>query len=35
MGEKELSLSLQAEQYLYEEWEQKLRRMKNVSEANY
>jgi hypothetical protein len=29
MGEKEeLSLSLRAEQYLYEEWEQKLRRIK-------
>jgi len=31
MEEKEdLKLSLQAEQYLYEEWEQKLKRMKNV-----
>jgi hypothetical protein len=31
MEEKEeLSLSLQAENYLYEEWEQKLKRMKNV-----
>jgi Arc/MetJ-type ribon-helix-helix transcriptional regulator len=31
LEKKELPLSLQAEQYLYEEWEQKLRRMKNVS----
>ncbi len=28
---KELPLSLQAEQYLYEEWQQKLRRIKGVS----
>jgi hypothetical protein len=31
MEEKEeLKLSLQVEQYLYEEWEQKLKRMKSV-----
>jgi len=35
LEKKELSLSLQAENYLYEEWEQKLRRIKNVSETNY
>jgi hypothetical protein len=28
LEKKELSLSLQAENYLYEEWEQKLRRIK-------
>jgi len=30
---KELPLSIQAERYLYEEWQQKLRRTKNVSRS--
>lgn len=31
LEKKELPMSLQAERYLYEEWQQKMRRIKSVS----